>query len=252
MTDAPHLLTVIIPNYNYATYVAETITSVYDQTYGAMELIVVDDGSTDDSVAVIERMVATTPAKIQRVKVLRHAENRGKLAGINLALDHARGYYTIIVDADDLLAPDYAARCIDFLERSRKQDPQVGFVYTDCNLIDADGGNLDRGRSTPFDPVKLLTMSFIPEPAVTLTSILKDAAPYDETIRRGTKHHKWLRIVDNGWVGQYLAEPLFFYRMHAENLSGIGLRVSGELEKGRRGERILSGYWPVQRQAVQA
>lgn len=249
MSVESNLLTVIIPNYNYADYVAETIFSVYRQSYLPIELIVVDDASTDASLKVIDDALSKAPSNIQRQNVLTHTTNQGKLAAINLALEQSRGEYTIILDSDDLLTEGYAMRCVDELNRVREQDPAVGFVYTDCYLIDAEGERLDRGRSTAFDRAKLLTMSFIPEPAVTLTSILKEAAPYDVEIRRGTKHHKWLRIVENGWVGSHLAEPLFSYRMHKQNLSGIGKRVSSELENGRRGERILSGYWPVQQKA---
>jgi hypothetical protein len=73
-----------------------------------------------------------------------------------------------------------------------------------------------------------------------------EAGPYDETIRKGTKHHKWKRIVANGWRGLHIPEPLFSYRMHEGNLSGIGKRVIAEVEQGVGGERILSGYWPLQ------
>ena len=57
-----------------------------------------------------------------------------------------------------------------------------------------------------------------------LAAPVLEAAPYDEAIRKGTKHHKWKKIVANGWNGRHLAEPLFCYRMHDANLSGIGKR----------------------------
>lgn len=246
MSGKPGLLTVIIPNYNYAAYIAEAIHSVFEQSYSPIELIIVDDGSTDGSLEVIDKTLSKAPDNIERSEVIRQHKNAGKLAAINVALEKSLGEYCIILDADDLLTKDYAKRCINRLIEVREHNGDVGFIYTDCYLIDEEGTQLDRGRSTAFDRRKLLTMSFIPEPAVTITQLLKDAAPYDEEIRRGTKHHKWLRIVENGWIGFHLAEPLFSYRMHGENLSGIGKRVSTELESGRRGERILSGYWPVQ------
>ena len=246
MSGKSGLLTVIIPNYNYAAYIAETIKSVYRQNYKEIELILVDDGSTDASLQVMEETLKSAPAHVVHTEVIRQSTNKGKLAGINLALEKSTGEYCIILDADDLLTDNYATRCITKLNEVRRQNPDIGFVYTDCYLIDEAGKQMDRGRSTAFDRRKLLTMSFIPEPAVTITALLKEAGPYDEEIRRGTKHHKWLRIVENGWIGFHLSEPLFSYRMHGENLSGIGRRVSTELENGKRGERILSGYWPVQ------
>jgi len=131
------------------------------------------------------------------------------------------------------------------MEEQRGKADRTAFVYTDCQLISETGEQLDRGRSTAFNPELIKQYSFIPEPAVVLTKVMHEAGPFDESIRRGTKHHKWQRIINNGWVGYHIAEPMFSYRMHTGNLSGIGRRVIGEIENGNNGERILSGYWPT-------
>lgn len=236
------LLSVIIPNYNYAQFIEQTIKSVEAQSYPAIELIVVDDASTDDSVRIIENTLKDLQG-LERVVFTPLAKNAGKLGAINVAMKEVKGDYTIILDSDDILFPNYAAKCIRELLNAREETPNIGFVYTDCQLIDAGGKRLDRGRSTAFDPDLLAHYSFIPEPAVVLSHIMHEAGPFDESIRRGTKHHKWRRIVDNGWHGQHISEPLFCYRMHDRNLSGIGLRVNAEIARGEGGERILSGYW---------
>ncbi|HKJ75318.1 MAG TPA: glycosyltransferase family A protein [Alphaproteobacteria bacterium] len=238
------LLSIMIPNYNYGTYIAKAIESVVRQDYESIELVIVDDGSTDNSLEVVQGCLPTTK-DLARVEVLPAQKNQGKLAAINRAMHHIHGEYCIILDADDYLSSGYARRCIGELSRAHSEDPSIGFVYTDCNLISEDGNWLDRGRSVAFDPRLLAQYSFIPEPAVVLTRAMVEAGVFDETIRKGTKHHKWQRIVDNGWNGLHIAEPLFYYRMHRGNLSGIGKRVIGEIERGQRGERILSGYWPV-------
>jgi glycosyltransferase involved in cell wall biosynthesis len=238
------LLTVAIPNYGYGRYIQQAIDSVVAQDYGSIELIVVDDGSKDDSVAIAEKALSEQD-RLHRHQVIRLGENRGKLAALNVALEQTRGHYFIILDADDWLASDYASRCISELQQARSRDGSIGFVYTDCNLVEVDGSFIDRGRSVDFDADRVEHLSFLPEPAVTLTEAIKSAAPFDESIRRATKHHKWRRIVANGWAGHYVAEPLFYYRMHGHNMSGIGERVMSEAEAGTKGERILSGYWQV-------
>lgn len=239
------LLSVVIPNFNYGQFVAETIASVAAQTHAPIDLIVVDDASSDDSVEVVEKCLKASDAfNDSRLIVLE--QNAGKLAAINAALPHVRGHYLVILDADDLLTPDYARRTIAELEKARAEDPSIGFLYTDCMLISQTGEMLDRGKSAPFDPALLERYSFVPEPAMCLAAPVLEAGPYDEAIRKGTKHHKWKRIVANGWSGRHLAEPLFSYRMHDKNLSGIGKRVIAEVERGEGGERILSGYWPLQ------
>lgn len=242
--NSQNLLSVLIPNHNYGTFIAEAIASVCDQSYSPIELVVVDDGSTDDSIAVIEAALADAD-NLHRVEFMALKENIGKLGAMNASLDKLCGEYCIILDADDRLEPGYAERCIAEIKAGQKEDPHLGFVYSDCLLMDKGGKIIERGRSTPFDKDLLQQYSYVPEPALMMTRALLEIAPMDETIRVATKHHKWLRIVENGWTGKHIAEPLFYYRMHDRNLSGIGKRVITEVEAGRRGERILSGYWPT-------
>ncbi|WP_343807571.1 glycosyltransferase family A protein [Alteraurantiacibacter aestuarii] len=239
------LLSVVIPNYNYGKFVGEAIASVAAQTYSPIELIVVDDASTDNSVEEITKALdAATGLAASQCIVLE--ENAGKLGALNRALPHVKGHYFIILDSDDILTPGYAERTIAELEKARAEDSSIGFLYTDCMLISPTGEDLDRGKSTGWDPALLDRYSFVPEPATCLAAMVLEAGPYDEAIRKGTKHHKWKRIVANGWNGRHLPEPLFCYRMHDNNISGIGRRVIDEVERGEGGERILSGYWPLQ------
>jgi len=239
------MLSVIIPNYNYGRFIEEAIRSVQRQSYAPIELVVVDDGSTDESCDIVRNLIATTNG-ISRLELIELEDNGGKLAAINAGLQYCFGEYCIILDADDMLSEDYAARCISRLNEARKDSPEVGFVYTNCKLVGKHGDVLGHGKSTAFDPQLIEEFSFIPEPAVVLMPAMIEAAPFDESIRKGTKHHKWRRIIANGWSGSHIPEPLFSYRMHDDNLSGIGSRVLDEIDSGHRGERILSGYWPTQ------
>ena len=244
-TQAPeHLLTIAVPNYNYGRYIERTLQSVREQDYPDIELIVVDDGSGDDSVARVEQTLGAMSG-LHRSELICFDKNRGKLAALNAAVDQARGRYFIILDADDWLTSTYASRCIAELRRLRADNSAIGFIYSDCNLMDADGNFINRGRSTPFDRDLVGRLSFLPEPALTLTEAIRQAGPFDERIRKATKHHKWVRIVARGWYGHYINEPLFYYRMHGDNMSGIGERITSETDKGSYGERILSGYWQV-------
>ncbi|MEX2525855.1 MAG: glycosyltransferase family A protein [Gammaproteobacteria bacterium] len=238
------LLTVLIPNHNYARYISDAIDSVLEQDYSSIELIVVDDGSSDDSVAVIERKLAEKNG-LRRKELVVLDKNRGKLGAINAVLKQISGEYLITLDADDWLSPAYASRCIAELRQKRLRDASLGFIYTDCRLVDKYGSPIDHGRSVAFDRELVGKLSFLPEPALMLSRAFLQATPFDESIRVATKHHKWCRVVENGWSGYHIAEPLFYYRMHTDNISGIGRRVMAESEEGKRGERILSGYWEV-------
>ena len=243
--STPHLLSFIMPNYNYGQFIAEAIASAAAQDYVPIEIIIIDDASTDNSLDEIRRALGQTNA-FSRVEVIALSENVGKIGAINRALEKIQGEYCIILDSDDLLTPGYATRCIDELVAARQGAPHIGFVYTDCNLISAEGKTLSRGKSTAFDPALLKQYSFVPEPAVVLSQAMIEASPLDETVRKGTKHHKWKRIVSNGWWGKHIAEPLFYYRMHDANISGIGKAVLAEVARGQNHHRILSGYWPTE------
>jgi len=233
---------VIIPNFNYARYLTESIESVLNQSHQHLDLIIVDDGSTDDSVRVAERKLAEANGE-RRASLFNRKENTGKLAALNSIQEHITAPFMLTLDADDQLEPHYIETCLRRLLGLREESPRTGFVYTDCRLMDENGRVLDRGRSTSFDPEKLRTLSYIPEPALCLSEAFLEVMPFDISIKVGTKHHKWLRMVENGWAGHHIPEPLFRYRMHSANLSGIGSRVLGEIDSGQSGERILSGYW---------
>lgn len=246
MTNAlrAHLLTILIPNHNYAEYIGRSIDSVMAQDYPAIELIVVDDGSQDGSVDEVRRKL-TRKNRLVRSELIVLEHNRGKLGAINAALSRLRGEYLITLDADDWLREDYASRCISELRERRLRDPSLGFIYSDCNLVDNNANAIDEGRSVTFDRNLVEQVSFLPEPALMLTRAFMEVAPFDETIRVATKHDKWCRVVANGWTGHHIPEPLFYYRMHTNNLSGIGHRVMSEVQQGKCGERILSGYWDI-------
>lgn len=233
---------VFIPNYNYARFIAETLDSVLQQSYPLLDVIVVDDGSSDNSVPVIEKSLARFGGG-RRTAFYRQPVNGGKLAALNSVMHEITAPYMLTLDADDQLEPDYIERCLQALIEARATDPKVAMVYSDCQLIDQAGRFIDNGRSTAFDVVKLQTMSYIPEPALCLSEACLEVMPFDPLIRVGTKHHKWLRMVALGWRGLHIAAPLFRYRMHDQNLSSIGRRVLKEVESGQIGERILSGYW---------
>ena len=233
---------VLIPNHNYARYIAATLDSVLQQTHAALDIIVIDDGSTDDSLQIIESKLPASN-DVRRTALHRRTPNQGKLAALNTVMHEITAPYMLTLDADDRLLPDYIERTLHAMQTARASDPDIAIVYSDCLLIDEHGEILDRGRSTAFDAEKLNTMSFIPEPALCLSEAYLQVVPFDTSIKVGTKHHKWLRMVAQGWRGLHIPEPLFHYRMHSQNLSGIGARVLAENESGSRGERILSGYW---------
>lgn len=119
--DTP-LVSIIVPNYNYADSLGVCLQAVLDQTYPRTEVIVVDDGSTDDSVAVAEAM---------GVRVIRLTDNGGCARSRNVGAAHAQGDILFFVDSDLAMEPDAVANAVAIL----RADPEVGAV---CGLQDPD------------------------------------------------------------------------------------------------------------------
>lgn len=242
------LVSVLMANFNQARFLPEAIHSIAGQTHQDLELVFIDDGSSDASLHVAADLLERYQERFARVEILANEQNQGKIHALNRAVGEARGEAAVIVDADDFLHELFLEKLVAALVRERARSAQVAFVYSDCYLVDESGATISIGRCAEFSEQLIQTRSFIPECGLTLTSVLKSIVPMDESIRIGTKHHKWKKIVAAGHTGVWLREPLFYYRMHGENLSGIGSRVLASSEEEDSRESILSGYWPTEGQ----
>ncbi|HYN08695.1 MAG TPA: glycosyltransferase family A protein [Vicinamibacterales bacterium] len=242
MREAP-LISVLVTNFNYGPFLWRAIDSVTPPLGCSVELLVVDDGSDDCSEWMIQTLRRSAAERFITFEAIFLPNNYGKMHALNVAVPRLRGQFTVILDADDYLAPPYLPITIAALRRAHAKDAAVQFAYTDCFLVDAEERELGPGRSSPFDAELLRSVSYIPECGPTFTSVLQALLPFDERILSGTKHWKWRKIVDSGWIGVYVPMPLFYYRMHTRNLSGIGARVLHESNRNIGQERLLSGYW---------
>jgi len=127
------LVTAIVGCYNHARFVEEALASVKAQTYPNLQLIVFDDCSRDDSVALIERWLAANAAD---ATFLKHERNIGVCRSLNDALKYARGVYVALLGADDVWLPGKTTDQVQIME---SLPPSVGVVYTDAYRIDERG-----------------------------------------------------------------------------------------------------------------
>lgn len=118
-----NLATVVVPAYNVAPFIADCIESLLRQTYRDIEILVVDDGSADDTAKVVE----TVTNSDSRVRFFRN-ENHGVSYSRNYAIDQGQGEYLLFVDADDLVAPDYVETLVQLLERNNAECSAVGIT----------------------------------------------------------------------------------------------------------------------------
>lgn len=120
-------VTVVIPNFNYARYLSAAIASVLTQEGVVVDVVVVDDASSDDSVAVASRLAASDP----RIQVVRQETNRGPVDTFNRGLDHVTGEFLVRLDADDMLTPGSLSRSVSLAQAF----PSVGLVYGDRKSV---------------------------------------------------------------------------------------------------------------------
>src|SRR4249920_3578062 len=125
-------VSIVLPAYNRASFLPAAIASIRDQQFTDWELIVVDDGSTDNT---RETVAGAAASGAQQVRYF-HQANAGPAAARNAGIDQARGRYVAFYDSDDLWLPHHLAACVSALESM----PDVGWAYGACRMVDLDSG----------------------------------------------------------------------------------------------------------------
>ncbi|HEX8737341.1 MAG TPA: glycosyltransferase [Pyrinomonadaceae bacterium] len=224
MSIAP-LVSICIPSYNHARYLPATLDSALAQTYPHVEIVVLDDGSTDDSLKIAREYEARFPGKI---KVYTHPNgaNRGISRTVNAAFAHSKGKYWMGLPSDDILYPDKIEKQVAFLEKN----PALGFVYCYVDYIDSDGkpvpGRFGKDITADEDPLESMILeNFIPGMAILARR---------ECIARVGEHDADLIYSDwDFWVrlfsiarGGFIPESLIGYRVHDYNTSVAAPRAT--------------------------
>ena len=194
-------VSVIMPCFNHGEFVQEAVDSVTLAGRGDMELIVVDDGSTD------ERTRKEMDALSARgIKVIRQ-ENKGLAGARNAAVPAAQGAYIFPLDADDRMRSGWLDRGIRVLD----SDPRVGVVYGDAQCF---GTHQNLWCTGQFETARLRRGNFIHASALYRRSVWKQNNGYDATmpVQGAEDWDFWLGALEHGWGFTYLPEIVFDYR----------------------------------------
>ena len=202
------LVTVIIPAYNASAFLGDAVASVLGQTHPDVEVIVVDDGSTDDTVA----LLAQWQARDLRVRAVR-GHNRGVAAARNAGLDLACGQYVAFLDADDVIHPEKLERQIAYLEAH----PQIDLVYSDYRTADAELRPLRDEvigvKRMPLREAYIYTNVFPIMAPLLRRTLVERVGAFDEGLRACEDWEYWVRCERAGTFG-YLPGHYATYRMH--------------------------------------
>jgi GT2 family glycosyltransferase len=202
---------VVVAAYQAADTVGEAVASALDQTYPAHEVIVVDDGSTDD--------VAGALAEFgERITLIRK-QNGGGASARNTALAAASGDFFAILDADDVYGP----RRLEALADLAASRPDLDILTTDATLV-VNGRYVGRLHSrTAFvaagQRTAILKTTFVGGWPAVRTSRLREIGGFDETFRIGYDWDCWIRLILDGALAGFVDEPHLEYRQHAGSLT---------------------------------
>ena len=205
-------VSVLLPTYNRERFIAESLDSVFAQTLPPTQIIVINDGSTDDTRSALEPF-------FQRIEYL-ETENRGKPSALNLGMARVTGDYVWIMDDDDVALPDALSRHIELLE----QRPKLGWTYS--GYIESTSQS-DTGRITPVKNVtlpqfpeeeffiRLMEESFLIHPTILVrTSCYRALGPFNTSLIRSQDYEMSLRLGRN-YPCARLSEPTIYHRLHA-------------------------------------
>ena len=221
MPAATPLVSILVPAFNVEAYLAAALDSALAQDHPAIEVVVVDDGSTDATPTVIDQYR-------ERVVAVRQ-DNRGLAGARNTALRHAQGDIIGLLDADDVWAVDRTRRCVERLAA----EPDLGMVTTDAWLIEGDeptrrrfyGGwhAVEFVPPNPLDATAQLDAiarhNFVFVGALIRRELFDRHGGFDESLRRAEDYDLWCRFLLGGEQVGLVDEPLAGYRVRPDSLS---------------------------------
>jgi glycosyltransferase involved in cell wall biosynthesis len=210
------LVSVIIPVYNRAHTLPATLQSVQAQTWRPLEIVAIDDGSTDDSLALLRDFAAASDIPLQ----LRTRGNRGVTASRNEGLGLARGEFIAFVDSDDLWSPDKIERQMGLLSAR----PEIGLCHTGVEQIDEHARPLQRYLDP--DPacrgrwlLAQIESNHIQTSSVLMRrEVFESTGRFDESLRACEDWDYWIRVASRHGI-EFLPEHLTQMRQHAVRLS---------------------------------
>ena len=205
------LVTVLMPVYNGCLYLHEAISSVLDQSFTDFELLVVDDGSTDDSVRVIQSF------QDSRIRLLHNEKNYGLITTLNIGIENSQGCYIARMDSDDISLPDRLDRQVSFMENN----PQISVCGSWVRTIGERPGEVWNYMQNS-DEIKcgLLFQNQLAHPSVIMRrSILENTSlRYDAVFKHVEDYQLWVALAKDTLLSN-IPEVLVEYRIHANQVS---------------------------------
>lgn len=226
----PPLVSIAIPAYNHAQFIEATLASVCAQTYPELELILIDDGSTDSTYTIAERFLEPRRSRFRRL-VLERKQNRGVSQNSNACINACQGEWVHLLGSDDILKPGKVAKIQESI--SYWHEENLALVHADVDYIDEQGNPITPRKQKTFAPEGIernaytwifLQRHFIFNPTLALNRrIFLDSGGFDPTLPLEDLDC-WLRLSTKNSFAR-VPEVLASYRKHPGNTSRQRLKM---------------------------
>lgn len=215
---SPALISVIMPIYNSAEYIEQSINSVLTQSYEKIELIIIDDSSTDNGVDIVKKIMDFD----NRIQLILMPENQGAGSARNKGIDVANGRYIAFLDADDVWLPAKLEKQIAFM-----QSKNIGISFTSYRFINSEGSDI-RGGVNAANTLDL--DSYMRTTGIGLSTAIIDKEVCGEihfsSMRLRQDTLLWLTLLSKGYKAFGLNECLVKYRIRTGQISGNKLKAA--------------------------
>lgn len=239
-------ISIISACYNHGKYIHEMIDSVLNQTFQDFEIIIVNDGSTDNTKEILD--------KIQHEKIrIIHSEHRGPSHARNLAISNAKADVIFNLDADDKISGDLLEKGFDVLLKSNN----VGIVYTECKYFGARSGKFRVGS---YSLERMLVSNRIVSAAFLRKSDWEKCGGYSEVFAYGLEDWDlWLSIIEQGREVVKIPDSCFYYRIYPKPCESRSGKRNSDRSKAlnsvllvyKRHYKLYSGYPTIMERFLQ-
>jgi len=212
--DARPRVSVVVTVHDYEREVIDALASIADSRFGELEVLIVDDGSSDDSAQAVTDFLTTHPWLPGML--LHHPVNLGLAASRNAAVTRGRGEYVFVLDADNGVYPSALGRLVAALD----EDPEATFAYPMIAVLQ-DGRPVSLRSSLPWEPARLRGGNYIDAMALIRREDLLELGGYttEPRLTGWEDFHLWCRCAETGRYGVIVPQVLAWYRRHSHSMS---------------------------------
>ena len=212
------LISINLLTFNSENYIIETLKSIYNQTYKNIEIIIVDDGSEDKTLAVVDQFISSQKQSLIPINFFKN-KHQGVAASRNFAIRNSNGKYIAIIDSDDIALNNRIEEEVNFLITSKSD-----FVSCNANIIGFDNELICK-RYQPNTEIIIKKLingeeNYILNPGILAKkTMLYNLGGFDESYGYGTDGDLWRRAITNGYIFNSLSKSLMLYRINENSIS---------------------------------